>query len=423
MAIELGGVGASLGSALGQGISQPIQQGLDMLAQQKMMAMQQAVQQKQALAERQRYSSGLEPILGKEGANFIANLNPEERKYALQNFGSLQQLMGQQSQPGMQQQMPQAGEGMNVLMQGMPTQPGAEMQQGMPNMQEALSSPIQNIQQQERNNLVGELFQSPEMKIKKENLAVKKELAEIQKEAAQAKQTSNVLKYLQPYEEKYVAGKNNIRDYEMLANLARTGKLQTGQGRAITDKLGLTDIIGRNYTTELGDKLIARLAQNAGSAFGPNARITNFLEKTFQRSLPSVWNTPKAIVAISEMNKRTDMADNILPLQARQEIIEEHGGKIPVNIHSLVEKRIAPQIKQLEKESYDIMEQMVSGKSSKGSPVNKSYASFDETPAAQFKGKWAYDDETKEWSRSNGKEWIPGNPSAEIKRMHAGGGK
>ena len=76
----------------------------------------------------------------------------------------------------------------------------------------------------------------------------------------------------------------------------------------------------KNVDTKKAGKLSARLAQNVAGVFGQNSRITNFLEQTFQRSLPSLWNTNEGITAISELNMLSDEA-NIIKQENRKKIL------------------------------------------------------------------------------------------------------
>lgn len=147
------------------------------------------------------------------------------------------------------------------------------------------------------------------------------------------------------YLEKASASKANIRDYDLLIKQAESGKLRAGTKQQLLSKIGLGEF-NQPYENELANKLIARLAQNVGSAFG-TGRLTNFLEATFQKSLPSLWNTAQGIITISRLNKAADEA-NILRAQAAREILQENGGRVPFDADFQIEERTADAIQDLE---------------------------------------------------------------------------
>jgi hypothetical protein len=147
------------------------------------------------------------------------------------------------------------------------------------------------------------------------------------------------------YLEKASASRANIRDYDLLIKQAQSGKLRAGTKQQLLSKVGLSEF-NQPYQNELANKLIARLAQNVGSAFG-TGRLTNFLEATFQKSLPSLWNTPEGIITISRLNKAADEA-NILKAQAAREILQENGGRIPPDADFQIEERTLEAIQDIE---------------------------------------------------------------------------
>jgi hypothetical protein len=227
-----------------------------------------------------------------------------------------------------------------------------------------------------------------------------KQLADVELQRQQNKRaiSKEAREYLAPYEERAIASRNNIRDYDLLQELAKGGDLRAGNARQLLDSVGLGEF-NRNYETQLGDKIVARLAQNAQSAFGKGTRITNFLEKTFQRSLPSLWNTPEAIIGISEFNKLADQAQE-LAYQERIKIIEENNGEIPFNIASRVDKRIGKEIERIEKQAFDVIRRAEHGKT-------KPEKSFNDLPdASAYVGRKLRNKATGQIVTSDGQEWI-----------------
>lgn len=164
--------------------------------------------------------------------------------------------------------------------------------------------------------------------------------------------SKDVREFSKPYIEKAEAARANIRDYDQLIKLAESGKLRAGNMAVLLDKVGLTGL-NRNYETQVADKLVARLAQNARVAFGSGSRITNYLEQVFQRSLPTLFNTPEGIVAVSKLNKLADEA-SIIKDDARKQIIKESKGLIPPDIDDLISQRAQPLIAPLEEQALAI---------------------------------------------------------------------
>lgn len=57
------------------------------------------IKAKEQQKERAQFAKGLAPLIGQDMANFISNLGPDERKYALQNMSYLIQLNQSSAQP------------------------------------------------------------------------------------------------------------------------------------------------------------------------------------------------------------------------------------------------------------------------------------------------------------------------------------
>lgn len=153
-------------------------------------------------------------------------------------------------------------------------------------------------------------------------------------------------KFTKDYVKKAESAKANIRDYDLLIRQAESGKLRAGAKHQLLTKVGLGEF-NQNFETQIANKLIARLAQNVGGAFGSGARITNFLEQTFQRSLPSLWNTPQGIVAISKMNKYASEAE-LLKSNASRDLLRENKGIVPFDADFQIDERTQDQVKALE---------------------------------------------------------------------------
>jgi len=366
--------GGRLGAALGTGLQE--------LARNKL----EHVQSQHAKAQS---AQAYKPYFGQGISNLLANVSPEERKVLLQNPEALMKLsqlfeqqQGQQGQQGpMQQEEQQQQGGMGALQQQAPNLNAADFlgQNTNPLMRQALSqaqvspealmsmlqqqqqggqqqqaSPQQQPQQvpqqqsnfdQEKARLLGEAFTSPHERREKEKL-------ELKKSDIGRKNNKEVREYLKPGDEKVLAARKNIRDYDLLEKLAKTGQLRSGGAYQLLSKVGLEDF-NVNNATQVAKKLSQRLAQNASTAFGPGARITNYLEKTFQGSLPSLWNTAEGIIRISQINKLVDQGIE-LEQNIRRDLIKENKGEIPGDIEAQVRERFNPIDEQLAQQAEKI---------------------------------------------------------------------
>jgi hypothetical protein len=373
MDIKLDNIAARLGSGLGAGIGQHIDQNINELAQHKMMQLQSrnVLMQKNAERAQQRENlvrAGTDPRF----ADFILAHDPAVQKTIFENAPQVAQMLGLPSFYTGGQQNPLAQN--NYQPQGQPSWANKNVDEMTPRELAEASGMVnhenggfaggqQGMVGGQQGRPAGGQQVNPYLPFEKR---LKQEANEYQRRGVEArekalthtinqdkkKESKDVRDYLEKFEEKGSAAKRNIEDYSQLANLARSGELNSGKTRQLLSKLGL-DFLTNNYKTELAQKLMARLAQNVGTAFKGN--VTNFLEQTYQKSLPSLWNSPENIVAISELNTIADTINNIIPLEARRAIIKENGGQIPQDIEEQIEQRIQPQVKKLQDQALGIM--------------------------------------------------------------------
>ena len=380
------GAGTRLGSTLAAGLNQAAQHKLNFLTSQyeQEHANQQQRKQQEYLTQLQRqnqayekaqYASGLAPILGQDTANFLSNLSPKEREHALQNISSLMQLnqSPQQSQNGI-----------------------GSLQSPIQEKTQPQSVSNQPQKDQDRGKLIEDIFTSPHEKREEEKLGIKKQEFERQT-------NKDAREYLKPYVERVSKAKSNIRDYAQLIDLAETGNIRSGNIHQLLKKVGLQDF-GRNTTTELAGKLIARLAQNVAGVFGQNSRITNFLEQTFQRSLPDLINTKEGIIAISLLNKAVDQGE-LIKHDIRKQIIKENGGKLPGDIDDLIEERADPLVRKLEDDAFEQARAVTAPITNKKSDQLQKFQSL--PPAYEYPGRKIRDIDTGKIVQSNGSQWIP----------------
>lgn len=328
------GLGEKLGTGIGEGLKMLAENRLGRLQQQEALAQQQALQQQQY----RQQASGLQQLLGLSPEQALqAAYAPKEvlGQFAKQKFAepssmaylqALQPFLGQQQEnaPAIQgAQQPATANALNL-------QPGLNQQQAT---------------------------KLAELQMKRQQADAK---AAHQGEVLDLKKSKEVRDFSKPFIEKSHKSKANIRDYTDLINIARSGDLRAGKGQQILDALGLGGFF-KNFNTQRADKIIARLAQNIGGAFGSGSRITNYLEQTFQRSLPSLWNTPEGIVAISIMNMGVDKA-NIARDEIRKELIRKNGGKLPFDIEDQIEELAAPEISKIENDTMRSVDALSSGR-------------------------------------------------------------
>lgn len=230
----------------------------------------------------------------------------------------------------------------------------------------------------------------------------------LQKEKADTSLSKDAREFLKPYQEAYDSARGSNRDYDQLIEIAKTGQIYTGNGRLIASKLKLGDF-NRNVPTQIADKFIAQQGLRARAAYGPGTRLTNFLEQSFQRTLPGIWNTPEGLIAISEINKIRNEVENIVPQQERIKVIEENKGKIPFNINEIVEKRIKPKIEKLAQQETKILkdasDKVKNRRNRKSAPsINKTFATLPNP--SEFNDKQIRDKQTGKILTSNGTNWV-----------------
>ncbi len=404
--------GGRFGEILGSGLNQLAQHKLGHLTQQY---------------EREQTRKGLANYLGDDTANFLINLSPKEREHALSNLGSLLQLNqqpGQQQMGGMaalgNQQQPQQQEPQQQVMQqlqeaiknrftnqtvgqrpqeeqgsllsGLVSEPQGVLRgaQQQPSMQapEAQKQPQQKQQMTpERIKLIEDIFTSPHEKREREKL-------ELQKRKVSSQENKEIREFSAPYRESARKAEASIRDYQQLLHDARSGELRSGNMYQLLKHLGWEEF-GRNTTTEMAEKVIARLSQNVSGKFGTNARLTNFLEQTFQRSLPTLKNTPEGIQIIAASNMAMEEAD-IVRNNIRKDVLEQYG--LTDQTEDIIEELAAPIIQKIDQDATEYAESLLSGKDS-----NKE---FDDLPPAKYYKGETLDGDNGEILVSNGKEWI-----------------
>lgn len=146
--------------------------------------------------------------------------------------------------------------------------------------------------------------------------------------------------FVAPYAQRAAKGKETIKNSKALIKAAETGNLRAGNVHQLLDKIGFGQF-NQNVETQVAQKVAANMALESAGVFGPGARITNFLEQTFQKTLPSLWNTPEGIIGVAHVK----IAEaKVLEEESRiaNSIIRENDGLIPPDIHEQIETQLKP---------------------------------------------------------------------------------
>lgn len=344
-----------LGESVRSGLNTGVSKGLDMLAQNKMqeiqhqhaekMQRQQFSLQNQARQESIRQGVDLLTQFGVDpkDAMYIASLPPKQQVTLLESLGIGGGSNSGATTPSGQNQFNDNQQGTNESLNSLP---GDEFRRnemenrlgglaGTPESSGKMAtiptkpapvSPKTGLERIKSNKALA-LQQKEDDRLAKEARAEK--YLDIKQRSVETVESKAVRDWVEPKIERAKAAMNNIRDYDILQSLAEKGKLRAGRQHQFLSLLGIENY-DQNTDTQIADKISARLGQNASAAFGKGTRITNFLEQTFQRSIPRLWNTPEGIIAISKINKLADetiLAEN----KAARDLIAQWGNKLPAD--------------------------------------------------------------------------------------------
>jgi len=373
---------SSLASSLGSGLNQ--------LAELKLAHLTKKYDQQ---LERSQFAKTWEPILGQQSANFLSSLNPEERKNAMQNIGSLiqlneppssreqasnldggmQQLQGQQQQPQqfdrdyfIRKALGQPDQ-QDSLLSGLQ---GSQPQQGQqqPQMQQQTQGQAQHQLTPERTKLIENLLATPQerrerkkLEFAEKTLALKEARAE--QVAAEKKKQFNIKetkKYVETLKDKEKASKEGDLRLKKMENLIDKGNLPNAAIWSALSKLehapfisGLTaplaEILkggvkwysGNAADIEEFEKLSNEFVKNAKQYFG--SRITQKEVELFLQTVPNLMQTDKGkkkiIQNIRSLNELTE-----IEAKAARSIIRENHGEVPIDIEQQVQDKIGSKL-------------------------------------------------------------------------------
>ena len=339
--------GGRLGAALGTGLNQ--------LAHHKLS---QLTKQYEAQQERSQFAQGIAPILGQDTANFLSSLGPDERKYALQNIGSLLQLNQQQNNE------------QSAL--GTMQQPGQELQPQQQNQQQITP---------ERAKLLQDVFTSPQEKREREKL-------ELAKRTSNIKETKSYIDTLKNQEK--AAREGDLRLKRMEA-LVKRGNLPNAALWSALTKIEETPIAGAGAGAALGSVLLPGAGTAIGAAIGGTvgaltspfagavkswiktgspdieefeklsndfvknakqffgSRITDADLRVFMQTIPTLMQTDagkkKVIENLRSLNELTE-----IEAKAARSIIKANGGVPPIDIEQQVKDKIGDKIDKVAQE-------------------------------------------------------------------------
>lgn len=172
-----------------------------------------------------------------------------------------------------------------------------------------------------------------------------------------------------------------------VVNLAKDALDVLNTGKAITGVAGR--ITPEFLQTEQGQELISKLKQivlvRSQLGKGVPSRMRLILE---EGAKAQIWQQPKVIKSILEsMVKDPEIQKDIATAEAKNQVLEEYGDKLPANFNSLINKKAKEILKSQEQGKQNTFEEL--------------------PPASQFEGKIAKNPATGERMKSVNGQWVP----------------
>lgn len=371
------------GSALGTGVGHGLSNELERMA----------AFRAQDMANR-RYSQGLQQLPGvtPQVANFLAALNPEERKYALQNIGSLielgnqpqqEQFSGlqnvpqyaeQQEQPQLSpqqesqlrlllspdvaqqnlqklsstlgkhplevldfiEQNPHLGNALQLVQELIPHKPAEQEQQraAEPGNQAVVKAPLKSDEISDRAQKIQDIFTSPQEKRERQKLALKERQIAQQERAARYKETKEDRKEIL---NKYKTAKDALRDLNRMQELEDTGNLDTPGYVEFLKRSGLDIPALMNPESEEFQKIAANFMRDAKTYFG--GRVSNYEIEQFLKTIPSLSQSPegrkRVIANLKQINNGA-----VEYYKALKQVLAENEGLPPYDLLEQVEDKV-----------------------------------------------------------------------------------
>lgn len=413
MAQNLGSVLPSLGASLGKGLAQPINQHLDLLAQDKLMQLQEAAQARQmqrqaafqqqlAQAERNRLEQNLTGVFGPEGAKFIANLSPKAQEAFLGNTDISQLLNPQGQQQGglaaLQQPNPQGQPqvGMAALQQ-----PAAEGQQVSPGATPNYTGTVPPKVGFEPMNQVPEgrvqvgkatvptkPFQSPTIRLAENKFGFQQKEAEkaekFREKQFDAKEKALAFKETKPeriqISDRARGARTNMARLTKMEQLNNKGNLNSPLYLEGLKTFGIDIDALKTPDTQEFNKLSIDFLSDANKVFG--GRVTNYDAQTWLKRIPSLMQSKEGRQQVIQDLRVFEKAA-LIDEQAAKEVLKRNKGVPPLDFRERVDELAAPKVEKLYNQFHD----SISAKSANDSQ-HKVIDAFDTLPlASEKKGK------------------------------------
>jgi len=348
--------GGRIGAALGTGLQQ--------LAHDKLADISKRY-------EKAQYAQGLAPVLGGPAATFVSNLDPDQRKIALQNPEFLQRLsqeLGGQSamgagglnslenyQPSGQPQIPQLSAA-DFLSNPNSVSPLVRqaLQKAPLNLDNVLSGatteespkakPRADVLNPERTNLLKEIFTSPKDRLEQEKLQLSKDKLTNAKDLAAWK---NTLKHREETLKNEQTSREALHAIKEAQELEKNGDFPSQQFASFLKGAEWEDVPGfLSGSAEAFNKILANFQRGAKDIYG--GRITNFEMEQFLKTIPTLQHTPEGRARIWAMMKNYYKGGKEYAKLERQ-IIRQNGGVPPQDLHEQANERFRPIAKDLSK--------------------------------------------------------------------------
>jgi len=265
-------------------------------------------------------------------------------------------------------------------------------------------------------------FAEKKLQLAERNVASKEKIAEGRlaqgAERVEIKQTQlkkdiqkDWSKWIEPSVQAAKEAKRNIKDYESIKKLAKSGNLRTPSGQKLAEFFGVEDL-DRNLETQLFQKLTGRLAIAPSSAMG--GKVTNYLDTVWQRRHATLMNTKEGIEAIADLNI-LDERMHEFEADAKKKFYDEHKGEVlPGDADAIIDQMLEPKREQVQDKMMKIMENAIAKTS--GTYVAQVGEELDELPDPKLypDGAWFYGvkDPSKIWE-VRGSKFVLKNRGAE----------
>jgi len=175
----------------------------------------------------------------------------------------------------------------------------------------------------------------------------------------------------QGIKDKARAAEKNIHDYNALIKIIDTDKnLRSGPAYQILKKFGWEEL-GTSTGTQLAEKVIARMSENASASYNVG-RLTNLDLESYQRSLGSLKNTPEGLKAIAKSAILKNEAEVVLK-NAVNQVLDKTGNKPTDRTIDEAQAIAAPRLKELADQDMKLIEDAITQQNAGPLSVGKKF--------------------------------------------------